>query len=153
MKTAISVLAMAGVLALGTSGAYAGTAKYCKGYAQTYANQHAGGNAIGGAVVGGIGGAVLGGIIGGKGGVGAGAAIGGVGGAMVGGSTWQKFYNQAYYQCINQNAPPPQPVYGNLPPVGSNAWKQQCSYKYKSFNWSTGYYIGYDNQYHLCSLP
>ncbi len=158
MKKIVSMSAAAGVLALGMTSATVTTASaaspaYCDGQARAYANQRAGGNAIGGAVVGGIGGAVLGGILGGKKGVGAGAAIGGVGGAVVGGSSWQRLYNQAYYQCINSGpAYAPQPVYG-IPPVGSQAWKQQCSYKYKSFNWDTGYYLGYDGDYHICQLP
>jgi hypothetical protein len=153
MKIIVSTVAAAVLLAFGATGASAASAKQCDKQARQYANQRAGGNALGGAAVGAIGGAVLGGILGGKKAVGAGAAIGGVGGAVVGGSTWQKFYNQVYYQCINQPVVyKPQPVYA-IPPVGSQAWKQQCSYKYKSFDWKTGYYLGYDGEYHVCSLP
>jgi len=158
MKKTVSMLAAAGVLALGMTSVSVSTASaaspaYCDKQARHYANQRAGGNALGGAAVGAIGGAVLGGILGGGKGAATGAAIGGVGGAVVGGSSWQKFYNQAYYQCINSGPVyPAQPVYG-VPPVGSQAWKQQCSYKYKSFNWNTGYYLGYDGQYHICQLP
>ncbi|HMN87201.1 MAG TPA: BA14K family protein [Bauldia sp.] len=161
MKKIVSMLAATGVLALSMASvtvttASAASPNYCDKQARQYANQKAGGNALGGAAFGAIGGAVIGGIINGGKGAGTGAIIGGAGGAVVGGSTWQKFYNQKYYQCINSGpayAPPqPQPIYG-VPPVGSNAWKQQCSYKYKSFNWNTGYYLGYDGQYHICQLP
>jgi hypothetical protein len=153
MKILVSTFAAIGLLALGTATASAASAGYCDNYARTYANQRAGGNAIGGAVLGGIGGAALGGILGGKNAVGTGAIVGGVGGAAVGGSSWQRLYNDAYYRCMN-SAPAykPQPVYGT-PPVGSKAWKQRCSYKYKSFDWKTGYYLGYDGQYHVCALP
>ena len=157
MKKSISMFAAAGVLALGMTSAAINTASaaspaYCDSQARQYANQRAGGNALGGAAVGAIGGAVLGGILGGGKGAGTGAAIGGVGGAVVGGSSWQKFYNQRYYQCINSGPAYAPPAYG-VPPVGSQAWKQQCSYKYKSFNWNTGYYLGYDGDYHICNLP
>ena len=115
-------------------------------------NQRAGGNAVGGAVTGAIGGAVLGGIFGGNKGVGTGAAIGGVGGAVVGGSTWRRYYDQAYFQCINSG-----PAYQAQPvAVVPQNWYQQCSMKYKSFQWTgpwAGYYKGYDGQWHPCSLP
>ena len=158
MKKVVWAAVSAGVLALTmtsvmVTSASAASRAYCDRQARAYANQRAGGNALGGAAVGAIGGAVIGGILGGKGGAGAGAAVGGVGGAVVGGSTWQKFYNERYYQCINSGpAYAPAPVYG-IPPVGSPAWKRQCAAKYGSFNWNTGYFLGYDGQYHLCKLP
>ena len=30
---------------------------------------------------------------------------------------------------------------------------QACAAKYKSFNWNTGYFVGYDGQPHLCQFP
>jgi hypothetical protein len=157
----LSIFAAVGVLAAGATVASAASPGYCDGQARAYANQRAGGNALGGAVVGGIGGAVLGGILGGKGGVGAGAAIGGVGGAVAGGSTWQRYYNEAYYQCINSGPSyvAPQPIYEQCGPVEYITppdWYQQCSYKYKSFKWNgpqAGNYKGYDGCWHACQLP
>jgi hypothetical protein len=162
MKILFSMLTAVGVLAAGVTAASAASPGYCDGYARNYANQRAGGNALGGAVTGAIGGAVLGGILGGKGGVGAGAAIGGVGGGIVGGSGWQRFYNDAYYQCINSGPAyvAPKPVYAPAcPPVGYITppdWYQQCGYKYKSFQWNgpqAGNYKGYDGCWHACQLP
>ncbi len=157
MKILISALAVVGAIIVGTGSASAQVDPYCDQYARDYARQHAGGAAIGGAVVGGVGGALLGNIIGGKNGMLPGAAVGAVGGGVVGGAAWKRQYNAAYVQCMSSRppvrvAPPPQPVY-YLPPVGSPQWKQMCSQKYKSFSWDTGYYLGYDQQYHLCSLP
>lgn len=154
MKILISAVALAGLMGLGvTSASAANSPAYCNSVAKSVANQKAGGNAVGGAVVGGVGGAVLGGILGkGNKAVVPGAIAGAVGGGVIGRASWKRAYDEAYYQCLN--APPAytaQPVY--LPPVGSNEWKQMCSQKYKSFNWNTGYYTGYDGQLHMCSLP
>ena len=75
--------------------------------------------------------------------------------AVSGGPAWKKQYNAAYVDCMTNRKPvaaqAPQPGY--LPAVGTKQWKQMCSQKYKSFNWETGYYVGYDQQYHLCQLP
>ena len=155
MKIALSALAFAGALALGTAGASAQVDPYCDQYARDYAKSRAGGAAVGGAVVGGIGGALLGNVLGGKNAMLPGAAVGALGGGVVGGSAWKKHYNAAYVDCMTSRraavAPQPQPIY--LPPVGSNDWKRMCSQKYRSFNWDTGYYRGYDGQFHLCALP
>jgi hypothetical protein len=165
MKTLISTLALLGVLVFGAESASAASAAYCDGYARNYANNKAGANAIGSAVVGGIGGALLGGIIGGKHGAGTGAVIGGVGGLAVGGSQWQRYYDQAYYGCVNSGPPqqpPPPPQYvvgpGCAPPeyIVPQDWYQQCSYKYKSFSWDgpfAGDYKGFDGCWHACKLP
>lgn len=157
MKNLVSAVAAIGVLAVGFSvtpitTASAASAAYCDNQARQYANSKAGGNAIAGGVIGGIGGAIAGTLLGGKGGTAPGAIIGGVGGVVVGGSTWQKYYNQVYYQCVNQ-APVYQQQPAYAPPVGSQAWKQQCAQKYKSFQWDTGYYLGFDGGYHVCKLP
>ena len=36
--------------------------------------------------------------------------------------------------------------------AGASDWIAACSAKYKSFNPSTGNYLGYDGQYHRCNL-
>jgi hypothetical protein len=162
MKIFLPLFALLGVLAIGAESASAASPAYCDGYARHYANQRAGGNAVGGGVIGAIGGAVLGGIIGGGRGAGTGAIVGGVGGAVVGGSSWQKFYNQAYYQCVNSGPGyAVAPVYDQpvvlLPPLGSPDWNYRCSLKFKSFvatgPGTPGYYTGYDYQQHSCTLP
>jgi hypothetical protein len=166
MKTLLSLAAVLGVLAFGAENASAASPAYCDGYAKHYADQHAGGNAVGGGIIGAIGGAALGGILGGGKGAGTGAIVGGVGGAVVGGSSWRKFYDQAYYQCVNSGpgyVVRPQPAYVVqppvivLPPVGSPAWNYRCSQKYRSFvatgPGTPGYYTGFDYAQHDCALP
>src|SRR6516165_4704976 len=136
MKILLSLVALLGVLVMGAESASAASPAYCDGYAKHYANERAGGNAVGG----------------------------GVGGAVVGGSTWHRYYNDAYYQCVNSGpgyAPAPAPVYAPapyaLPPVGSPDWNYRCSLKFKSFvaagPGNPGYYTGYDYQQHPCALP
>lgn len=154
MKLVISAIAVAGALAMGTASASAQVDPYCDQYARDYAKSRAGGAAVGGAVVGGIGGALIGNVLGGKNAMLPGAAVGALGGGVVGGSAWKKQYNAAYVDCMTSRQPvavAPQAVY--LPPVGSKQWKNQCSQKYKSFNRDTGYFLGFDGQYHLCQLP
>ena len=156
MKIVISAIALAGALALGTVSASAQVDPYCDQYARDYAKSRAGGAAIGGAVVGGIGGALLGNVLGGKNAMLPGAAVGALGGGVVGGTAWKKQYNAAYVDCMTSRQPvaaAPARQAGYLPPVGSKQWKQMCAQKYKSFNRDTGYYVGYDQQYHLCQLP
>jgi hypothetical protein len=75
-------------------------AKKAKKYANKRANNRTARNVAGGAV----GGAILGGIFGGGGGdVAAGALIGGGVGAIgsAASNRWYKYYNRAYYDCIN----------------------------------------------------
>ena len=164
MKTVLSLVALLGILVVGAESASAASPAYCDGYAKHYANQRAGGNAVGGGIIGAIGGAALGGILGGNRGAGTGAIVGGVAGVGVGASSWQKYYNQAYYQCVNSGpgyvAAPvyvqqPQVIY--LPPVGSSKWNYECSLKYKSFvatgPGTPGVFTGYDYQQHPCTLP
>ncbi|WP_421722996.1 BA14K family protein [Bauldia sp.] len=151
MKSIVATIAIAGLLGLGVTSASAKD-PYCDAYAKDYARDATGGNIVGGAAVGGIGGAVLGGILGKKKkGVTTGAIAGAVGGGALGAATRNRAYNQAYAECVANKANYAQPV--GAPPVGSNAWKQMCSQKYKSFNWNTGYYLGYDGDYHLCKIP
>ena len=103
-----------------------------------------------------------------------GAIVGGVGGAAVGGSSWRRFYDQAYYECVNSGpgyVAPARPVYVApvrpvyiaqppvivLPPIGSPAWNYSCSQKYRSFvatgPGTPGYFTGYDYQTRPCALP
>ena len=75
-------------------------AKKAKKYANKRTNNRTARNVAGGAV----GGAILGGIFGGGGGdVAAGALIGGGVGAIgsAASNKWYKYYNRAYYDCIN----------------------------------------------------
>ena len=54
-------------------------------------------------------------------------------------------------------APPPPPAYPAYygpvaygPPAWTPEWYAYCESKYRSFNASTGYFKGYDGQFHLC---
>lgn len=55
----------------------------------------------------------------------------------------------AYYQ-----APPvvyqPAPVYSARPAPWTPEWYAYCDSRYVSFNGQTGYFYGYDGQYHFC---
>jgi hypothetical protein len=144
MKIFLAAVAIVGAVVVGAVPALAGTRAYCDGYARDYANHNAhpvASTGVGAAVGAGIGCAV-GAVLGGK--CGTGAAIGAGGGAVAGAANasgkWQRFYDSAFYQCMN-GAPAayvaPQPVYV-LPPVGSKAWKAQCAQKYGSFDWYSG---------------
>lgn len=155
MKRLVTVIAMAGVLGLGVTTTASAQNPYCDAYAKDVARSETGGNIVGGAAVGAVGGAILGGIFGKKKkGVGTGAIAGAVGGGAVGAATRNRAYNQAYADCVAQQAAVKQPVQpAYAPAVGTNAWKQACSQKYNSFNWNTGYYLGFDGDYHLCKIP
>jgi hypothetical protein len=157
MKLTIPTIAFFGVLAIGVGSASAASPGYCDSYARDYAGQRAGGNVVGGVLTGAIGGALIGGILGGRHGAGTGAVIGGVGGGIVGGSSWQSLYNRAYYRCINSGPSyAPHTAYQAqyaIPPAGSPAWKQQCSTKYRSFDWGSGTFLAYDGSYKTCQLP
>jgi len=145
MKSLLATIAVIGtVLVASAPPASAGQAAYCDGYARDYANRNA--HPVATTGVGAAFGAGLGCIIGAavSGRCGTGAAIGAGGGAVAGAANasgkWQRFYDSAYYKCMN-GAPAayvaPQPVYV-LPPVGSKAWKAQCAQKYASFDWYSG---------------
>jgi uncharacterized protein YcfJ len=161
-KFAIAAAALA-LLALGVESASAASPAYCDRYARDYANANSnkGGQIVGGAVTGAIGGALLGGIFGGghnrvANGAAIGAGVGALSGAASNSPYWNQLYEDAYYQCINSPGPRPAPVYDpgyDLPPVGSRAWKQMCAQKYRSFDWQSGYFVGYDGEYHMCTLP
>jgi hypothetical protein len=132
MKTLIGFVAVAGVLALSAGSASAQSSWQCKQYAQNYASQYGnpGASAVGGALL---------------------------GGAANSGYTYNQAYNAAYWDCMNNGGPGPQPVYGPGPSYapGSQAWYQACAAKYKSFQWDgpyAGYFKGYDGQWHQCQL-
>jgi hypothetical protein len=164
MKKLVGAIVAIAFLAVGVETASAGSPGYCDQYARSYANQYSnkGGQIVGGAVAGAVGGAILGGIFGGgHNRVGNGAAIGAGVGALSGAASnspyWNQLYQDAYYQCMNspgpQAAPVYQPGYDDLPPPGSRPWKKMCAEKYRSFDWASGTFLGYDGQYHPCMLP
>ncbi|MBA3518760.1 MAG: BA14K family protein [Rhizobiales bacterium] len=35
---------------------------------------------------------------------------------------------------------------------GGSSWHEACARKYRSFNWNTGNYLGYDGYWHRCNL-
>lgn len=45
---------------------------------------------------------------------------------------------------------PPAPVTYAKPQPWTPGWYSYCSAKYRSFNPQTGYFLGYDGQYHFC---
>jgi|SRR6185369_13478484 len=74
-----------------------------------------------------------------------GGIIGGVIGGIIGNVIAEQFRPQPYY-------PPPvfyQPPQPNYVPE-YNASMQYCMQRFRSYNPQTGYYFGYDNQYHPC---
>jgi hypothetical protein len=44
----------------------------------------------------------------------------------------------------------PAPVYYGPPAPWTAQWYSYCGSKYRSFNPSTGYFLGYDGRYHFC---
>jgi hypothetical protein len=155
-----------GALALGMTVVAAGTASaqsraYCDRYATDYANDVAdpGAEALRGGVGGALFGAGVGAIVGGGKGAGRGAIIGGGVGTFAGAANasaaWRRAYDRAYGDCMRSNARydggrRERPVRAAAPEPGSPEWYDYCSAKYRSFNPDTGYYRGYDGQYHLC---
>lgn len=72
-------------------------------------------------------------------------AFGFAAGALVGSALSRPYYY----------APAPAPVYVAPAPVyvyqpWTPGWYSYCGGKYRSFNSSTGYFLGYDGQYHFC---
>lgn len=45
------------------------------------------------------------------------------------------------------------PVYGTYGGYGANGWADACAQKYRSFDYRTGTYLGYDGRRHTCVLP
>jgi hypothetical protein len=106
----ITLSVLSSSVELGGSQALAGnyasesTRDYCAKKAKRYADKKAGNRTAKGLVGGAVGGALLGGIFGGSGkDVAAGALIGGGIGAIgsAASNKWYKYYNKAYYNCIN----------------------------------------------------
>ncbi len=72
-------------------------------------------------------------------------AFGFAAGALIGSALSRPYYY----------APAPAPIYVAPAPVyvyqpWTPAWYSYCDGKYRSFNSSTGYFLGYDGQYHFC---
>ena len=44
----------------------------------------------------------------------------------------------------------PAPVYTYAPAAWTPEWYDYCEDRYQSFNPRTGYFLGYDGEYHLC---
>jgi hypothetical protein len=83
-------------------------------------------------------------------------------GAIIGGALSQPRYHGGYYEPDYYYEPAPvyvapAPVYVQPAPVYSYAreawtpdWYAYCEGRYRSFNPQTGYFLGYDGQYHFC---
>ena len=106
MKSLLATIAVLGtVLVASAPPASAGQAAYCDGYARDYANRNAhpvATTGVGAAFGAGVG-CLIGAAVAGR--CGTGAAIGAGGGAVAGAANasgkWQRFYNSAYYKCMN----------------------------------------------------
>jgi hypothetical protein len=96
------------------------------------------------------------------GGNGAGIAAAGIfglaAGALVGSALAQPRYYDYYEPAPVYVAPPPPPVvyqpsqvYYQRPSPWTPAWYQYCGQRYGSFNPQTGYFLGYDGDYHFCN--
>jgi hypothetical protein len=92
---------------------------------------------------------------------GAGLAVAGIfglaAGAMLGSALAQPRYYPYYQQAPVYVAPPPPvvyqpaPVYYSAPDPWTPAWYQYCEQRYRSFDGRTGYYLGFDGDYHFCN--
>jgi BA14K-like protein len=77
-------------------------------------------------------------------------------GAIVGSALTPRYYapqpyaQQPYYAAPKPYAYQPKPVYYGAPAAWTPAWYSYCASKYRSFNSKTGYFYGYDGQYHFC---
>jgi len=80
-------------------------------------------------------------------------------GALVGSALSQpRYYYDDYYQPapVYVQPPPPAVVYQPAqayyrPDPWSPEWYSYCSERYRSFNPQTGYFLGYDGNYHFCN--
>ena len=72
------------------------------------------------------------------------AAIGLGVGVILGSAFAPRYYAPRYYY----GPPPVRYDYGLRPWTGE--WYNYCSSKYRSFNPRTGYFLGYDGDYHFC---
>jgi len=82
-------------------------------------------------------------------------------GAVLGGALAQpRYYSPRYYEPAPVYVEPapvyvqPAPYYARRAVVGYEAWSpgwyDYCGDRYRSFDPSTGYFLGYDGQYHFC---
>ena len=77
-------------------------------------------------------------------------------GAILGGALAQPRYSEPRYYPGTVYVEPapvyvrPARVYTYAPAPWSEEWYDYCGDRYRSFNPSTGYYVGYDGAYHLC---
>jgi len=88
-------------------------------------------------------------------------AVGFGAGALLGSALASpRYYEPAptYYQSAPYAYYQPAPVYVEPPAVvsyraaaWSPEWYSYCQSRYRSFNPSTGYFLGYDGQYHFCN--
>jgi hypothetical protein len=80
-------------------------------------------------------------------------------GAIFGSALSQPRYPSYYYYepapvYVAPPPPPvvyqPAPVYYARPAPWTPEWYAYCDDRYRSFNAATGYFLGYDGQYHFC---
>jgi hypothetical protein len=77
-------------------------------------------------------------------------------GALIGSALSQPRYYDYYQPAPVYVEPPPPvvyqtaPVYYARPDPWSPEWYSYCSQRYRSFNPQTGYFLGYDGNYHFC---
>jgi hypothetical protein len=74
-------------------------------------------------------------------------------GAILGGALAQPRYGYYPGPVYVEPAPVyvrPAPVYTYAPAPWTPEWYDYCEDRYRSFNPRTGYFLGYDGQYHLC---
>lgn len=159
-NSTIAALAL-GLVAGVAAPATAQSRAFCDREARAYADDVAdpGGEALRSGVGGALFGAGVGAIVGGGKGAGRGAIIGGGVGTFAGAASasaaWRRAYDRAYADCMRSNARydggrSERPRRTVAPEPGSPEWYDYCSAKYRSFNPDTGYYKGYDGEYHLC---
>ena len=67
------------------------------------------------------------------------------GALLLGALSQPRYYN--YYEPAPVYAPPP--VYYRADPWTAE-WYASCDARYRSFNPDTGYFLGYDGDYHFC---
>ena len=93
---------------------------------------------------------------------GAGVAAAGIfglaAGALIGSALSQPRYRYYGYQPAPVYAEPPPPVVYQTAPVyyarpdpWTPEWYQYCDQRYRSFDPQTGYFLGYDGNYHFCN--
>lgn len=76
-------------------------------------------------------------------------------GAILSGALARPRYYEYYEPAPVYRAPPPvaynqAPVYYSPPDPWTPEWYAYCSDRYRSFNEETGYFRGYDGNYHFC---